>query len=91
MKYVLTADSLSTEQFQFSGECNICAVGSGEIRIQRNLGNGWYDVTNDRGETLAYVGNGVIFNGKIESSKSIPHRITASTTSSIEIMLNKER
>ena len=91
MKFTLTPENLNTDQFQFSGECNICAVGTGEIRIQRNLGSGWYDVTNDRGEKLAYVGDGVIFNGKVTSAKSIPHRIVASTTKTVEVILNKDR
>ena len=75
-------------EFNFIGECLICATGEGEIRIQRKLvdGGDFVDVTDDYGTPMVHVSqNGVIFNGSIKCSRRIPHRIVASTTKEINL------
>jgi len=80
---VLTQDVKESKVFGVIGECHICAVGNGTISIQRRLGKTFETMTNERGEEMTFVGDGVLFNSKIEGVGRTAHRLVAETTDKI--------
>lgn len=91
MNIVLTKDKTETQPFAFLGDCYICAKGQGQISILRDMGGEFVVMTNSAGEELAYLGDGVIFNGSITCKSRIKHKIVAHTESSITISIVTER
>lgn len=90
--YILNEQEPETDVFQFLGDCYICATGEGAITIERDLGNGFYPVTTERGEPMTYIGaDGMIFNGVVTCNKKVRHRISGVTTDQIIINIVKER
>lgn len=87
---ILTKDN-NTVEFKFMGSCYICLTGSGSVSIQRKMGGDFVNLTTERGEELIFVGEGVLFNNKIEDSKRQEHRIVADTTKIIEYSIVPER
>jgi hypothetical protein len=73
----LTQSNRESETFDVFGECYIClkSTGSGSVSIQRKIGPGFEVLTTDIGQELTFVGDGVLFNGKISSNKRLPHRL----------------
>lgn len=89
--YVLDQKNIVTPPFEFLGDCYICAVGDGQIRIQRKVGGNFYDMTDQAGVPMVFAGSGVIFNSSVTANKKIEHRIVADTPSEIKIDILKER
>ena len=91
MNILLDENKKETPEFDFVGDCYICAKGSGQITLQRKMGDSFENITNERGEELTYIGEGVIFNGSINCKKRIPHKIVGSTNSGIVVSIVAER
>lgn len=89
MKFELTPTSPVTEPFDVHGDCYICIKGEGEVSIERRLGESYEILTTDRGEPLAFVGDGVLYNNSISCSKAIKHRVVAKTAKTITVELVK--
>lgn len=89
--FVLDQKNSVTPPFDFLGDCYICAVGDGQIRIQRKVGQEFQNMTTETGDELVFVGSGVIFNGRVTANKKMEHRIIADTTSQIKVDILKER
>lgn len=89
--YTLTAASPTSEAFEVNGSCYICAKGSGVIKIERRVGEEFEILTNERGEAMAFVGDGVLFNNSITCSKAIKHRFTAETDKEITVSIVRGR
>lgn len=89
----LTPQNEYSEAFQVDGEHFIFAEGNGSITIERKL-NGQEDfkaLTHPDGSEMTFSGQGVLFNSSINTSRAIWHRIKATTTEEIEIVLWKGR
>jgi len=69
-----------SEEFSFTGSCYISIVGDGTVQIERKLNKQWAACTNDRGEVLAFMGDGVLFNNQLDCKKSIKHRVRVVST-----------
>lgn len=91
MKFELNDQNRVSESFDFRGDCYISISGSGTVSIERKIGEDYLTLTNDRGELLSFIGEGVIFNDKITCNKPIPHRFVADTTDNVIIEIMKER
>lgn len=78
-------------EFDFWGDCYICATGSGEIRIERKIGGEFVVLTNQEGTPMIFVADGVIFNSFINCKSRLVHRIVAITTSEIKLSIVSER
>ena len=91
MNKLLTAEDPESEEFEFRGDCYICAKGSGQISILRQMGGSFEVITDDTGEPFTRIGDGVIFNGVVTCNSKIKHKVVASTTSEILLSIVKER
>lgn len=89
--YEITTSDTETKPFEFYGDCYICAVGSGSFSIQRDTGLGFKTLTNESGEEMTFVGDGVLFNSVISCKKKLKHRFVGTTASTINVSLVKER
>ena len=91
MSFTLTQEEPVSESFDVHGDCYICIEGSGEVAIERKIGDDFKTVTTDRGEPMVFVGSGVLFNDKISCKKAIKHRIKANTSSEVVVDIVKEK
>ncbi len=91
MSYTLTQQDPISGEFDVHGDCYICIEGSGEVAIERRIGDAFKTVTTDRGEPLVFVGSGVLFNNKVTCKKAIKHRVVAITSSEVLVEIVKEK
>lgn len=88
---ILTKQSPFSEEFEFFGECHFMFQGVGSVSIERKMGKEWSVLTDDQGNPMTFVGEGVLFNSKISSRARIKHRVSADTASEIQFEIVKER
>lgn len=89
----LTKDSPISPNFTFLGDCHICLKGSGAVTIERELGGNFVPITTELGQTLTFIGDGVLFNSKISGSlrHRVKHRLVSETSSQIEYIIFAEK
>ena len=88
---ILNDNNPISEEFSFSGNCHICAVGSGSIEIQRKLGGEFVTLTDLLGDQMAFTGTDVLFNSTITSTLRIPHRIVSASVDDIDLTIIAEK
>jgi hypothetical protein len=91
MGNVLNKERQYSEEFEFFGQCHIFAKGEGSVTIERKLGDTFEAMTDESGNELTFVGNGVLFNSHITSTKRLKHRLSADTPSEIAYEIVRER
>lgn len=91
MSEILNKENPLSEVFDFSGQCHILAKGTGSISIERRLGDSFEVMTDEQGNELTFVGDGVIYNSSISSMKRIPHRLRGVTPTEITVSIVKDR
>ena len=88
---VLDKDKTRTAPFFFTGECCICVKGSGTVRFLREMNNSYEVMTNEFGEELSYVGDGVIFNSSIRCNARLRYVVEVATTSQVHVTIEREK
>ena len=61
--------------FKVYGDTYACIKGSGTVSILRKLGDTYEVITDQYGNPRIYIGDGVLFNDVLNSSKKLPYRI----------------
>ena len=88
--YSLNKETPETKAFDFRGDCCICAIGNGSIRILREM-NGKFEIVTDQEGTPMEFGatGGVAFNGNISNNVRIPHKIQCTGDMLVTIRMEK--